>query len=313
MSHDTQTPRAEGTARYRNRLQTLWNEYLPVWLAAPMVLLVLLITVFPGIYDLYLSLVHYSYVNPEQIGTFAGLHNFKVIFTDPTVWNSIRVTAIFVTSALILETVLGFCLAALVTNVSNGPSKTFYRVAFILPMAVAPVSLATIGQIMLNPTVGIIPYMINTYTPFIAPNFLTDIPLLTVILIDTWHWTPFMFIIFYAGLSSVPEQLLEAARVDGAPIWRTYVHIIIPYMKPVVFVAILIRLIDLFRTFGMVYGLTRGGPGNATKLLSIQIFQTAFRFVDIGAASALAISYLIAVLIICNVLIRIVGFEGVLD
>lgn len=310
MSLDTQTS-FEG--RYTNRLRAVWNEYLPRWFAAPMVLLVLLITVFPGVYDLYLSLVQYNYVNPQRIGVFAGLHNFQVIFTDPTVWHSIQVTTIFVASALFLETVLGFCLAALVTNVSNERAKTFYRIAFILPMAVAPVSLATIGEIMLNPQLGIIPYLISTYTPLAPPNFLTNLPLITVILMDTWNWTPFMFIIFYAGLSSVPEQLIEAARVDGAPIWRTYIHIIIPYMKPVVFVAILIRLIDLFRTFGTVYGLTQGGPGNATKLISIQIFQTGFKFVDLGAASALAIVYLVAVLVICNVLIRVVGFEGVLD
>ncbi len=130
---------------------------------------------------------------------------------------------------------------------------------------------------------------------------------------DTWNWTPFMFIILYAGLSSVPDELIEAARIDGAPTWRTYVHVVIPYMKPVIFVAFLIRLIDLFRTFGTVYGLTRGGPGNATKLISIQIFQTGFTYIDIGAASALAIVYLVVVLIICNVLIRVVGFEGVLE
>lgn len=313
MSLDTQTARSEGFASVASRLRALWNDHLPKWLAAPMVLLVLLITVFPGIYDLYLSLVHYTYIRPDQLGTFAGLHNFRVIFTDPTVWQSVTVTAIFVVSALALETALGFGLAALVTNVESSGAKTFYRIVFILPMAVAPVSLATIGQIMLTPQLGIIPYLINTYTPFAAPAFLTQLPLITIILIDTWNWTPFMFLIFYAGLSSVPEQLLEAARVDGAPAWRRYVHIIIPYMKPVIFVAVLIRLIDLFRTFGTVYSLTQGGPGNATKLVSIQIFQTGFTFVDLGAASALAIVYLVVVLFICNVLIRVVGFEGVLD
>ena len=311
MSLDTRTQ--SDTEAFSDRLRNAWNDHLPVWLATPMVLVVLLITVFPGVYDLYLSLVHYTYVNPEQIGTFAGLHNFRVVFSNPVVWKSITVTAIFVTAALALETVLGFCLAALLTNIADGWAKNFYRIAFILPMAVAPVSLATIGQIMLNPQLGIIPYAITTYTPFAAPKFLTDIPLMTIILIDTWNWTPFMFIILYAGLSSVPDELVDAARIDGAPVWRTYLHVIIPYMKPVIFVAVLIRLIDLFRTFGTVYGLTRGGPGNATKLLSLQIFQTGFTYVDIGAASALAIVYLIAVLVICNVLIRAVGFEGVLD
>ncbi|MCO8243712.1 MULTISPECIES: sugar ABC transporter permease [unclassified Haladaptatus] len=312
MSLDTQSGTNQGT-QSEGRFRSAWNEYLPVWLATPMVLVVLLITIFPGIYDLYLSLVNYNYVHPEQLGTFTGLHNFRVIFTDPVVWKSITVTAIFVTCALILELVIGFFLAALLTNVENRWAETFYRIVFILPMAVAPVSLAMIGRIMLDPQLGIIAYAINTYTPFAAPNFLTNLPLLTVILMDAWNWTPFMFIILYAGMSSVPDELKEAARIDGAPTWRTYVHVIIPYMKPVIFVAFLIRLIDLFRTFGTVYGLTRGGPGNATKLISIQIFQTGFTYIDIGAASALAIVYLVVVLIICNVLIRVVGFEGVLE
>ena len=204
-------------------------------------------------------------------------------------------------------------LAALVTNVSNSRLREFYRVAFILPMAIAPVSLATIGRIMLNTQVGIIPYVITAYTPFAAPNFLANLPLATVVAMDTWHWTPFMFIIFYAGLSSVPQQLLEAAHVDGAPLWRRYVHIVIPYMKPVIFVAVLIRLIDLFRAFGTVYSLTQGGPGTATQLVSIQIFETGFKFVNLGQASALAIAYLVGILVICNVVIRYFGFGGVWD
>ncbi|RJT02201.1 carbohydrate ABC transporter permease [Halococcus sp. IIIV-5B] len=313
MSTDTRSVGSDQGDGALGSLKGVWNDYLPVWLATPMVLVVLLITIFPGVYDLYLSLVNYTYVNPDQLGTFAGLHNFAVVFTDPTVWQSITVTTVFVLSALVLETVLGFGLAALVNDVASGRAKSFYRVAFILPMAVAPVSLATIGQVMLQPQLGIIPYLINSYTPFAAPAFLTDVPLLTVILIDTWNWTPFMFLIFYAGLSSVPGELLEAARIDGAPMWRRYVHVVIPYLKPVLFVAILIRLIDLFRSFGLVYTLTQGGPGNATMLIGIQIFQTGFTYVDLGAASALAIVYLVVVLIICNILIRVVGFGEVLD
>ena len=313
MSTDTRSVGSDQGDGALGSLKGVWNDYLPVWLATPMVLVVLLITIFPGVYDLYLSLVNYTYVNPNQLGTFAGLHNFAVVFTDPTVWQSVTVTTVFVLSALVLETVLGFGLAALVNDVASGRAKSFYRVAFILPMAVAPVSLATIGQVMLQPQLGIIPYLINSYTPFAAPAFLTNVPLLTVILIDTWNWTPFMFLIFYAGLSSVPDELLEAARIDGAPMWRRYVHVVIPYLKPVLFVAILIRLIDLFRSFGLVYTLTQGGPGNATMLLGIQIFQTGFTYVDLGAASALAIVYLVVVLIICNILIRVVGFGEVLD
>ncbi|WP_222913069.1 sugar ABC transporter permease [Natrinema sp. SYSU A 869] len=309
MSTQTQSTNSEPSALVR--LRDLWNAYLPYWFMTPMVLVMLLITVFPGIYDLYLSLVKYKLTDPTAIGQFNGLENFQTAFTSGGAVNSFTITILFVVGALAFETGLGFLLAALVTGVKSDRMKTFYRIAFILPMAVAPVSLATISRIMLNSEVGVIPYMITQYTPFVAPNFLSDLPLLTVILVDTWNWTPFMFIIFYAGMSSVPDTLLEAARVDGAPLWRRYVHVIIPYMKPVLFVAILIRLIDLFRTFGLVFSLTSGGPGTETELVSINIFQTGFTFVDLGAASAIAVVYLIGIVALCNILIIKIGFEGV--
>ncbi|MDS0295186.1 carbohydrate ABC transporter permease [Halogeometricum luteum] len=311
MSTLTETKTA--TTSNLARAKELWNEYLPYWFMTPMVLVMLLITVFPGVYDLYLSLVHYELTNPATMGTFAGLSNFRAAFTSAGALHSFGVTLAFVGGSLALETAFGFVLAALVTGVKSDRMQAFYRVAFILPMAVAPVSLATIFRIMLNSEVGVVPYLIATYTPFVAPNFLSDLPLLTIILVDTWNWTPFMFIIFYAGLSSVPDTLVEAAKVDGAPLWRRYVHVVVPYMKPVLFVAILIRLIDLFRTFGLVFSLTRGGPGTATQLVSINIFEQGFKFVDLGVASAIAIVYLVGIVALCNVLIAKVGFDGVWD
>ncbi|UPM44943.1 carbohydrate ABC transporter permease [Halocatena salina] len=311
MSTPTQTtpPNGSGLSRFRE----LWNDYLPYWFMTPMVIVMLLITIFPGAYDLYLSLVKYNLANPATIGQFNGLTNFETAFTSGGAVNSFTLTILFVAGALALETSIGFVLAALVTGVRSSWMRTFYRIAFILPMAVAPVSLATITRIMLNTEIGVIPYLIGDFTPFTAPSFLSDVPLLTIILVDTWNWTPFMFIIFYAGMSSVPETLLEASRVDGAPLWRRYLHVIIPYMKPVLFVAILIRLIDLFRTFGLVFTLTHGGPGTATELVSINIFQTGFTFVDLGGAAAVAVVYLVGIVALCNVLIIKIGFEGVWD
>lgn len=310
MSTPTQT---ETTSKPTlTRLRDVWNDYLPYWFMAPMVLVMVMITFFPGAYDLYLSLIEEPTFNVLE-AEFVGLSNFETAFTRGGALHSFVVTIIVVFSALLLETVLGFVLATLVTGVDSGRMKSFYRVLFIIPMAVAPVSLATIGRIMLNTEIGIIPYVINTATPFAAPNFLSDIPLLTVILLDTWNWTPFMFIIFYAGLSSVPNTLVEASRVDGAPLWRRYVHVIIPYMKPVVFVAILIRLIDLFRTFGVVYGLTNGGPGTATQLVSINIYEQIFINNQITVAAAIAIVYLVLVVALCNIIIAKVGFKGVWD
>ncbi|QCS44916.1 carbohydrate ABC transporter permease [Natrinema versiforme] len=315
MSSPTQTQteptRETGETRVA-RLQGVWNEYLPVWFTAPMVLVMVLITFFPGAYNLYLSLIDEPTLNVFQ-AEFVGLSNFEAAFTLAGATHSLVITLTLVASALLLETVLGFGLAALVAGVDSDRLQSFYRILFIIPMAVAPVSLATIGRIMLNSEVGIIPYLIETTTPFAAPAFLSEMPLLTVILLDTWNWTPFMFIIFYAGLSSVPETLLEASRVDGAPLWRRYVHVIIPYMKPVVFVATLIRMIDLFRTFGVVYGLTQGGPGTATQLVSINIYEQMFINVQTTVAAAIAVVYLVMVIAICNIVIAKVGFKGVWD
>ncbi|WP_225335308.1 carbohydrate ABC transporter permease [Halomicrobium urmianum] len=293
------------------RLRELWDQYLPYWLATPMVLVMLVITLFPGAYDLYLSLVEYKMSSPGSIGEFAGLSNYRTAFTEAGALKSFGVTLTFVGGALAMQTVLGFAMAALLHGVKSDRAEAFYRVVFILPMAVAPVSLATISRVMLNTEVGIIPYLVRELTPFAAPTFLSDFPLLTLMLVDTWHWTPFMFIIFYAGLSSIPDTLVEASRVDGAPLWRRYVHVILPYMKPVLFVAVLIRMIDLFRHFGLAFTLTGGGPGTATQLVSLNVYEQGFRFVDLGAAAAIAVVYLLFVIAVANVLIAKVGFEGV--
>ncbi|MFC7202753.1 carbohydrate ABC transporter permease [Haloferax namakaokahaiae] len=310
MSTKTQTETTPNEQTATARLRDLWNDYLAYWFVAPMVVVMLLITFFPGAYDLYLSLIEEPTFNVFD-AQFVGLANFETAFTLGGAFHSFVVTITVVVGALLLETVLGFFLATLVTGVESTRAKSFYRVLFIVPMAVAPVSLATIGRIMLNSEIGVIPYLIEAATPFAAPAFLSEMPLLTVILLDTWNWTPFMFIIFYAGLSSVPETLVEAARVDGAPLWRRYVHVIIPYMKPVVFVATLIRMIDLFRTFGVVYGLTQGGPGTATQLVSINIYEQMFINNQPGVAAAIAVVYLVLVVALCNVIIAKVGFEGV--
>ncbi|WP_337958939.1 sugar ABC transporter permease [Halococcus sp. PRR34] len=304
----TDTARERGLARLHN----LWNEYLPYWFIAPMVLVMILITFFPGAYNLYLSLIGEATTNVFA-AEFVGLSNFETAFARGGAIHSFVITIAVVVSALLLESVLGFVLAAFVAGVESSRAKSFYRILFIIPMAVAPVSMATIGRIMLNSEIGIIPYLIEMVTPFSSPGFLSNIPLFTVILLDTWNWTPFMFIIFYAGLSSVPDTLVEASRVDGAPLWRRYVHVIIPYMKPVVFVAALIRMIDLFRTFGVVYGLTQGGPGTATQLVSINIYEQMFINNQITVAAAIALVYLVMVVALCNIIIAKVGFEGVWD
>jgi multiple sugar transport system permease protein len=296
--------------RLLERVQDVGDEYLPVWFMLPVIATLLTFTVFPFLYNLYLMFVEYELTSPESLGEFAGLSNVVNAFGNPTLWTAVGVTVLFVFSALVLETILGFVFAVLVKDIQR--FQGFYRVVLLLPMAIAPISLATIGRVMLNPDIGVIPWLITEFTPFVAPNFLSpDWVLITIIAFDVWQWMPFMFIIIYAGLTSVPDGLIDAGRVDGAPLWRIYAHIIIPYMKPVLLVGLLIRMMDLFRSFGLVYALTSGGPGNATRLFSIHIYETAFSFLDLGAAGAMAIVYMFSIVVLSTLFIKIFGFEGV--
>lgn len=306
------TEAGTGASRLASRFHRVWESYLPYWLTIPMALLLFAVTIFPFVYNVYLSFVHYSLADPTTIGTFAGFENFQAAFTNPTTQKSIGVTALFIGGALTLQTGLGFALAVMVKNVTHR-FKGFYRIVFILPMGVAPVSLAVIGRIMLNSEVGIVPYLIRTYTPMAPPLFLSEptMALLTVILANSWQWTPFMFIIFYAGLTSIPTEPIEAAKVDGARDWQIYRYVIIPLMKPVILVAVLIRFIDLSRSFGLVFTLTSGGPGNATRLFGIQVFDTVFTYAQMGIAGSMVLVYLIAIVLVCNVYIILLGFRGV--
>lgn len=306
----TQSQTVPTHKRFVEQIREFGNDYLPYWFMLPVVATLLTFTIFPFLYNLYLTFVEYTLTDPSSMGEFVGLSNIVGAFSNPTLWTSLGITAAFVVSALVLETALGFVLAVLVNDTERFTG--FYRIALLLPMAVAPISLATIGRVMLNAEIGVIPWMINNFTPFVAPQFLgPDWALISVITFNVWQWTPFMFIIMYAGLSSVPEELLEAGRVDGARIWRIYAHIVIPYMKPVLLVGVLIRMIDLLRSFGLVYTLTSGGPGNSTRLFGIHIYETAFSFLDLGAAGAMAIVYMFSIVILSTLFIKVFKFEGV--
>lgn len=306
----TQTHGLETQDTLVERVREQFNDNLPIWFMVPVVATLLTFTVFPFLYNLYLTFVEYQLDSPTSKGEFVGLSNLVTAFSNPTIWTAIGITVLFVASALVLETILGFLLAVAVNGAEH--FKGFYRIALLLPMGVAPISLATIGRVMLNSEIGVVPWMINSFTPFVSPQFLgSNMALLTTIAFDVWQWTPFMFIIIFAGLTSVPEDLVKAGRVDGAPLWRIYAHIVIPYMKPVLFVGILIRMIDLLRTFGLVYTLTSGGPGNSTRLFSIHIYETAFSFLDLGAAGSMAVVYMFSIVILSTLLINIFEFEGV--
>ncbi len=214
---------------------------------------------------------------------FVGLGNFTTLFSRPGFLDAARFTVTFALIVTVLETVLGFGLAMLLNR--SFPGKRIIFTLLLIPIMIAPALLGVMFRLLLNGDIGLIPPLLaklGLHVALFAPN--SVIPL--IILLDILQWTSFTFLIIYAGLQSFPTDVLEAARIDGAGGWRTFVSIVLPIMQPVIFAAVFLRLIDAIRTFDVIYVLTAGGPGTTTTTLSIYVYKTAFESGDFGLAAA---------------------------
>ena len=254
----------------------------PKWvLGAPLIVFTLLFVAYPlfqgvqtGFYDLSLR-------NP--VTSFAGLDNFTEVLTDPGFQGAARFTIFFAVATTAIEVVLGFGLAVLVNR--DFPGKKIFFTMLLVPIMIAPALLGVMFRLLLNGDIGLVPELLRTVglsVSLFSPD--TVVPLL--VLLDVVQWTPFAFLIMYAGLQSFPTDVLEAAQIDGAGRARTLRSIVVPLMKPVIFAAIFLRLIDAIRTFDVIYVLTAGGPGTKTTTLSIYIYKTAFESGRFGLAAA---------------------------
>jgi multiple sugar transport system permease protein len=236
---------------------------------------------------------------------FVGLQNYSAALTDPTFLISLQVNVLYVVAAVSLEFLLGLGLALLLNRPLFG--KRIIILLLLAPMFVAPVLIGYSFLLQLDPLNGPIPYWLATYLHFtfnnegpLGPRY----ALLTVIGIDLWQWTPFMFILLYAGLQALPQETLEAARVDGSNSVHLLVHIILPLLRPVIATAILFRTVDAFRAFDSIHVLTDGGPTNATTTISVFIDHTAFLAGNFGEAAAVSVLLIIVVTIIARFLVR---------
>ena len=232
---------------------------------------------------------------------FVGLRNFTSLFSDPGFLDAARFTLIFAVAVTAIETVLGFALALLVNRAFPG-KKAFFTL-LLIPIMVAPALLGVMFRLLLNGDIGLVPALLSKVglnVALFAPD--TVIPL--IVLLDILQWTPFTFLIIYAGLQSFPTDVLEAAQIDGAGAWRTLTAVILPLMQPIIFAALFLRLIDAIRTFDVIYVLTAGGPGTRTTTLSIYIYKTAFESGDFGLAAAASTVIMIVRLPLVPFLVR---------
>lgn len=306
---DQSDARATGPA-LRPRFAWLSDRWLARLFLTPTMVLLLLIAIFPLIWSLYLSFTQYSVIKDADTGPqWVGLRNYAELLADADVWNRFTTTAGFVLPAVAIEVLLGFVLALLLNRGFRGRGAVM--TLMLIPMMLSPVVVALFWRYMLRADTGILNYLIRDVLHLSEKGvfWLTDlkVAMWSVVLVDVWMWTPFMMLISLAGLSAVPKYLYEAAEVDRASGWFKFRQITLPMVAPLVLIGLLFRLIDSYRVFDTVYALTGGGPGRATQVLSIYIYQMAFRDFNTGKGSALGYIMLVVIIALANLLIRLLS------
>ena len=285
----------------KSELERLKRNFVLLSLG-PVIIVLVLITVLPFIINLSNSLHNYDLSNPLGY-RFIGLENYKAIFIDSEFQYSFLITLMFTSGTVVSEFFLGFGAALLVNKKIKG-RRVIVTMA-VLPFILTPVAVCYLWRTMYSPSLGIINYFLRILhlpesTWIASPRS----ALFSVGLVDVWQWSPFMMLILLAGLMSLSKELFEAAQMDGANSWQMFTRITFPLMAPISGSAILLRTIDSFKTFDIIFALTRGGPGRFTEILNIYIYLTGFTYLRMGYASALAIIMLILVLSISIFMVR---------
>ncbi len=237
--------------------------------------------------------------------SFRGLGNYVDAFKDPRFLNALIITFIFVGSAVSLEFLLGLGIALLV-NRDFWLKRVIVSLIYI-PMIMAPIAVALMWRMLYNAQYGPVNYFflhLNLIGRKIAWLAETKHALQSLIVVDMWQWTPFMFLVLYAGLQSVPPELMEAARIDGASRWQVFRHISFPSLFPFIILAFLFRIIDAFKIFDAVSVLTKGGPGTSTEVVSWLGYLTGFTYFRLGYAAAMAMILFVTVLVISQLLLK---------
>ena len=261
------------------------------WFAAPSFVVLAVVMVYPFASAIYLSLFDYYLIRPDD-AAFVGLDNYATLLMDRRFWSSLVNTLIIAGGAVGLEFVVGLAVAIGLYHLKRGAGV--FVVLMLIPLIITPVVGALFIKWMFVARWGLIDATLASLDLF-GPSWLghPGWAKFTVIIADTWKFTPFMILVFYAGLQSLDQNLIDAGRIDGASGWKLLAHIMIPALRPLF--VLTIRLMDAFRFFDTIYVLTGGGPGTATETLTMYTFSLGFQQLEMGRAAALGVITLVIV------------------
>ena len=262
------------------------------WWTLPSIVVLLALSIYPMIYAVKLA--------------FSDPGNFTRLAGDRVFGAAALQTLALTLVALAAEFLLGLALALLIDSLARG--KSFFRAGLLVPMLLPPVVAAVAWRLIYNPQFGVLNGTLRRFGLDTAPLMWTNghaSALASVIIVDIWEWTPFLFLLLSAGLQAIPPEPIEAARIDGASPWRIFRDVTLPLLKPTILLALLLRAMDLVRIFDQIFILTQGGPGTATETVSLYIYRTAFRFSNFGYAAAMSFVLLAATMLFSRSLMRV--------
>lgn len=260
----------------------------------PSLIALLLVLAVPLVYSMITSFFDTN-LKYRGLGDFVGLQNYIEVLKDKYFLDSVKTTVVFTVCVVVMEFLTGLGIALLLNNITK--ARNFFFTIIIVPMMITPIAVGLIWRLLLHSDLGIVNYVLSLIG-ISGKAWLADssIALKTVMFIDIWQNVPYMVLVILAGLVTLPTEPYEAAAIDGASRLQSFFNLTVPMMIPTFSVVLLLRTITALKTYDLIFVLTRGGPGTTTEVISYHIYQQAFRYLEIGKASAM--SYLLLLMIV---------------
>lgn len=271
---------------------------------SPAVLTLALIGIGPLLFAVYTSLHNYNLTKLRKV-KFIGLDNYSFVLSDPVFWDAMQRTFVLLVIVLPLQLAMGLGIALLLHRPGLGFFKTLTRLSLVVPMATTYAVVGLLGQVMFNIKYGVVNQLIG-FVGFEPVNWIGDPTnaFIAVVFWDVWQWTPFCALVLLAGLTMVPGEIEEAAKLETKSWWTVLRHVQLPFLVPGLTAILILRTADILKLFDMVFTMTRGGPGSATEFISLMIQRVGFRAFDQGLASAQAIILLFITIVLSQLYIK---------
>jgi multiple sugar transport system permease protein len=267
----------------------------------PALVVVVAVIVFPWVFTIWMSLNEWKVGAPT---TFVGFANYIRLPNDPRFVESVEHTLVYTTLSVLLPLLFG-TFAAVVFH-ANFRGRGVLRAIFIMPMMATPVAIALVWTMMFHPQLGVLNYLLSLVG--LPPQLwvfhpATVIP--SLVLVETWQWTPLVMLIVLGGIAAIPTEPYESAQIDGASHWQMFRYITLPLVTPFLFIAAMIRMIDAVKSFDIIFAITQGGPGSASETINLYLYSVAFIYYDLGYGSAIAVMLFLLIVTLAALLLHL--------